>query len=88
MFHVTYFYNFHIIFILFYIINYLVNYKYLIQCNLLDFSFKELIKKYLYYGLTHSLEMGAFFVQFLDWWHIENLHSKFVAYPIPNPPMV
>lgn len=46
------------------------------------------MKNYLYYGLSHSLELGAFLMQFLNWWHSENLQSKFVAYPIPNPPKV
>ncbi|KAE9532123.1 hypothetical protein AGLY_010325 [Aphis glycines] len=49
-------------------------------------SIKESIKNYLLYGLSHSLELGAFFMQFLNWWHSENLQSKFIAYPIPNPP--
>lgn len=42
----------------------------------------------MYYGLTHSLELGAFFIQFLTWWQSENLQSQFIAYPIPNPPEV
>lgn len=46
------------------------------------------MKNYLYYGLSHSLELGAFFMQFLNWWHSENLQSKFIAYPIPDPPKV
>jgi len=56
--------------------------------NLSIFSIKESIKNYLLYGLSHSLELGAFFIQFLNWWHSENLQSKFIAYPIPNPPKV
>ncbi|VVC39865.1 Hypothetical protein CINCED_3A017541 [Cinara cedri] len=51
-------------------------------------SIREQIKNYLYYGISHSLELGAFFMQFLNWWHSENLQSKFIAYPIPNPPKV
>lgn len=53
---------------------------------LTQLSVKEYLKNYLYYGISHSLELGAFFVQFLNWWHSENLQSKFIAYPIPNPP--
>lgn len=55
---------------------------------LLNFSIKKYIQNYLYYGLSHSLELGAFLMQFLNWWHSENFQSKFIAYPIPNPPMV
>ncbi|XP_065206894.1 peroxisome assembly protein 12-A [Planococcus citri] len=33
-----------------------------------------------------SLEITAFFIQFLSWWHSEQLHSKFTAYPIPPAP--
>ncbi|XP_015377414.1 PREDICTED: peroxisome assembly protein 12 [Diuraphis noxia] len=54
--------------------------------SLSQLSIKESIKNYLLYGLSHSLELGAFFIQFLNWWHSENLQSKFIAYPIPNPP--
>ncbi|XP_050443137.1 peroxisome assembly protein 12 [Adelges cooleyi] len=46
----------------------------------------ECVKNYLHYGLTHSLELGAFLMQFLNWWHSENLQSKLMAYPIPEQP--
>lgn len=59
-----------------------------ISKSVLIFSVKQYVKNYLCYGLSHSLELGAFFMQFLTWWHSENLQSKFIAYPIPNPPKV
>lgn len=43
---------------------------------------------YLRYSLSHSLELSAFFIQFLSWWHSENLQSKLIAYPVPSPPKV
>lgn len=33
-----------------------------------------------------SLEITAFFIQFLSWWHSEQLHSKLTAYPVPPAP--
>ncbi|KAG8238334.1 hypothetical protein J437_LFUL018619 [Ladona fulva] len=38
--------------------------------------------------LSHSLEIGAFFLQFLHWWNQEGGKAKFVELPIPEPPKV
>lgn len=35
-----------------------------------------------------SLELMAFFIQFLNWWHSEKLHTKFFAYPVPPAPHI
>lgn len=56
--------------------------------NLFICSVQQHIKNYLCYSLSHSLELSAFFIQFLSWWHSENLQSKFIAYPVPDPPKV
>ncbi|KAL1122125.1 hypothetical protein AAG570_003531 [Ranatra chinensis] len=38
--------------------------------------------------LMKSLEMIAFFIQFLKWWHTDELRTKLNIYPIPKPPTV
>ncbi|PSN38097.1 Peroxisome assembly protein 12 [Blattella germanica] len=41
------------------------------------------------YLLTRSLELGAFFMQFLQWWNSgDNMHASLMALPIPPPPEI
>lgn len=37
---------------------------------------------------TRSLELGAFFLQFLRWWNQENYYTNLMALPTPPPPMI
>lgn len=37
-------------------------------------------------GLLHCLEIGAFTLQFLQWWQAEQLTINFSALPVPPPP--
>jgi len=37
------------------------------------------------YMLTRTLEFGAFFLQFLQWWHSDKLHTNLSALPLPAP---
>lgn len=38
--------------------------------------------------LTRSLELGAFFLQFIRWWNQENYYTNILALPTPPPPTV
>ncbi|XP_069700986.1 peroxisome assembly protein 12-A [Periplaneta americana] len=45
--------------------------------------------KSLKYVLMRTMELGAFFLQFLQWWHAEDkLRSSFTALPLPPAPEV
>lgn len=39
-------------------------------------------------GLFRSIEIGAFFIQFLQWWYSENTISDYTSIPVPTPPPV
>lgn len=39
-------------------------------------------------ALLRSMELGAFFVQFIKWWEDKGPHLNTNALPIPEPPMV
>jgi len=39
-------------------------------------------------ALTRSLEVGAFFIQFLQWWHSEQTRTDITALPVPEAPSV
>lgn len=36
--------------------------------------------------MTRGLELAAFFIQFLQWWHSEQTRTDITALPIPEPP--
>lgn len=36
--------------------------------------------------ITRGLELAAFFIQFLQWWHSEQTRTDITALPIPDPP--
>lgn len=60
-----------------------------LQCNQFIFFLERsciglLSKTQSFFG--RSLELCAFFIQFLNWWHSEQLHAKFFAFPIPSAP--
>lgn len=38
--------------------------------------------------MTRGLELGAFFIQFLQWWHSEQTRTDITALPTPDPPPV
>lgn len=38
--------------------------------------------------VTRSLELGAFFLQFLSWWSQENYDKDIMSLPAPPPPEV
>lgn len=38
--------------------------------------------------MTRGLELAAFFIQFLQWWHSEQTRTDITALPVPdNPPV-
>ncbi|KAJ9594576.1 hypothetical protein L9F63_027444 [Diploptera punctata] len=52
-----------------------------------EHKFPLLSAKCLSYMLTRALECGAFFLQFLQWWHSgDKLRTSLTALPIPSPP--
>lgn len=50
-----------------------------------DVTFTELSAKVVGNALTRSLEFGAFFVQFLQWWYREQPSTSLTALPVPLP---
>ncbi|XP_021921814.1 peroxisome assembly protein 12 isoform X2 [Zootermopsis nevadensis] len=49
-------------------------------------KFPLLSAKFVGYLLMHTLEFGAFFLQFLQWWHSEDkLRTSLTALPVPPP---
>lgn len=38
--------------------------------------------------VTRGLELAAFFIQFLQWWHSEQTRTDITALPVPDPPPV
>lgn len=38
--------------------------------------------------VTRSLELGAFFLQFLSWWNEENYNTNIMSLPVPPPPKI
>ncbi|XP_011299505.1 peroxisome assembly protein 12 [Fopius arisanus] len=39
-------------------------------------------------GFTRTLELGAFFLQFVNWWNQENFYTNLMSLPVPPPPPV
>lgn len=39
-------------------------------------------------GFTRSLELGAFFLQFINWWNQENFNVNLLSLPVPPAPTV
>ncbi len=51
------------------------------------FSVLRYVLRWLSYGLSSSLSVGIFFLQFVDWWYSRNTYSKpLTALAVPQPP--